>query len=308
MYLKLAHKGHTQWWRYLLVFILTLIAKTISEYPILLLAKMKAAENNDAGNVGYYLSASGLEVSDNLYFALMFGPMVFVFCFLVISIHLVHGIPLKQIFTAYHKFRWKNFFTAGAIWFLLLALVELVSYIFNSEHYSFSFKGSEFFLLILFSFIFVPFQASAEELYFRGNILQGIGVLSGSRIISVLFSGILFGLMHIRNPEVAKFGLAPAMVQYIGFGVLLGIMVAMDGGLEMAFGMHTMNNIYLISFVSYSGSVLKTPSLFHTNNMDMILMTSGFILVSVVYLIILKKLFRWKPFNWLFERIDISEG
>lgn len=304
MFLKQSYQGKNDWWRYLITFGIVLIAKSISEIPISVLAVKKATENNDLLNIRNYINADALDISNNHYFLLMFAPMVFVFGVLVLSMSLIHGYSFTQVFTAYKKFRWKNFFIAALLWMVLLAAVEFIHYFSNPEGYSINFKGTEFFVLVLISLVFVPFQACSEELYFRGNLLQGFGMLFKSRFAAIILTGALFGFMHFGNPEVAKFGVVPSMIQYVGFGILLGIVVVMDGGMEMAFGMHTINNIYLVSLVSYSGSVIKTSSLILTSDINVIIMTVGFLCAAVIYLFALSKIFKWKPFSWMFSPLE----
>lgn len=300
MYIQQAYKGKTDWWRFVITFIIVVVAKLISEVPISVLAAKAALRNNDVGNiVNYTTNHELIGISSNLYVLTLFGPMVVVFGTIVICMHLIHGLSFRQVFTSYKKFRWKNFFIAAFIWLLFLSLVEFIQYQTNPDVYVFRFKGQEFFYLLLISLVFVPFQASAEELYFRGNLLQGFGMLFKSRIGALLITSILFGLMHFPNPEVKEFGIGPAMIQYIGFGLLLGIIVVMDGGMEMAFGIHSINNIYLMTMVSYSGTVVKTSSLFYTNKINVTVTTIGFVICAIAILFILKALFKWKSFKWL---------
>lgn len=303
MFIKQANRGNKEWWRYLVVFLVVLIFKFISEIPLSVLATKSAQAHGDMGNLRNYLNADALGMTDNQYFLLLFAPMLLVFAALVLAIYLIYGYSFTHIFTAYKKFRWRNFFGAAIIWLALITIVELVTYIFHPENYVITFQVKQFFPLLLSALIFVPFQACGEELYFRGNLLQGLGLLSKSRIFAVIATGTIFGLMHLGNPEVAVYGKLNAMIQYIGFGVLLGIIVVMDGGLEMVFGMHTINNIYLVSVVSYSGAVVKTPAIVHTKTMDPNFLTIGFIGAAILYVLILKKVFKWKSLRWLFEPV-----
>lgn len=304
MYIQQAYNGKTEWWRFVITFIIVFVAKLISEIPIGVLALKAAQKNNDLDNIVNYLSNSDmLGISTTQHLLSLFAPWIVVFGTIVICMHLIHGLSLKQVFTAYSKFRWKNFFGAALIWMVFLLLVDFIQYKINPALFTYRFNSSEFLNLVIIAFVFVPFQASAEELYLRGNLLQGTGMLFKSRIGAVLVTSLVFGLMHITNPEVSKFGMLPAMVQYIGFGLLLGVIVVMDGGMEMAFGVHTINNIYLLTLVSYSGSVIETPALFHIGEINVTVTTIGFIICAVVFLMILKVLFKWKSFSWLLEPV-----
>jgi len=304
MYLKLANQGKNEAWRYFIILLLVFGLNIIASLPLLIVSTIKAL--NSGANLSEFKNTFDPEVlglSQNMGLFIIMAPLSLVFFGLALSIKSVHGYSWKQVFTSFSKFRWKNFLFSAILWFLLLAVAEVIMYRYNPEVYSVSFNAAKFLPLLLISLIFVPFQASWEELYFRGNLMQGLGIFSGYRWITLLITSVIFGLVHIMNPEVKEFGTGIAMAQYIGFGILLGITVIMDGGLEMAFGLHTMNNIYSICFVSYKGSVLKTPSVLHTSDVNKSLMTISFFIAAIIFLVILKKIFKWKSFSWIFTSL-----
>jgi len=134
--------------------------------------------------------------------------------------------------------------------------------------------------------------------------MQGLAIVTQTRFFPLFITSIIFGLVHLRNPEVKEFGLPNAMIQYIGFGLLLGIVVIMDGGLEMAFGIHAINNIYASVFVSYSGSVLQTPSLISSTQIDSTYMSIAFIAAALIFLYVSKIIFKWQPFGWIFKPLS----
>ncbi len=305
MYLKQAFSRYTDLWRYIVVFLLVIGFNLIASLPAIIVIAVKLmsqGETFDPTITGVDLTHYGL--SQNAGLIVILAPLVIVFFGLALGIKSLHGFTWTQVFTSYTRFRWKNFFIAGFLWFILLVLVEIISYSFNPDNYSFHFYGKEFFILIIISLAFFPFQASWEELYFRGNFMQGMAVATRTRYLPLIFSAILFGLAHIFNPEVKEFGMLNASAQYMGFGLMLGILVIMDGGLEMAFGVHTMNNIFAASIVSYEGSVIKAPSLFSSHEINPTFTTITFFISATIFLILVKYLFKWKSFQWIFESIQ----
>lgn len=303
MYIKQAQQGKTDWWRYIATFFIVLFAKFVAELPLSMIVSGKARENGDVENIKNYMNADALDMSENAFSFTLFAPSIFFFAVIVLCMYFIHGLSFRQIFTAYKKFRWKSFFVSALIWVGLLVVAELAHYLIYPDNYAVRFAGKEFYVLLLICILFVPFQASAEELYLRGNLLQGASLLSNSRLVGIIGTALFFGLLHLGNPEVSRYGLLAAMTQYVGFGVLLGIIVAMDGGMEIAFGMHSINNIYLLSIVSYSGSVVKTPALMHSNDLNVTISTIGFVISAVLYILILKRLYKWKSFKWLISPV-----
>jgi len=107
----------------------------------------------------------------------------------------------------------------------------------------------------------IPLQTSMEEYYMRGYMMQGLGILTKNRWFPLLFTSLLFGLLHIFNPEVEKLGYG-IMVFYIGTGLFLGIITLMDEGLELAIGFHAANNLTAALLVTADWTAFSTDSLY----------------------------------------------
>jgi hypothetical protein len=86
------------------------------------------------------------------------------------------------------------------------------------------FKASSFIPLFFISLVLIPFQTSFEEITFRGYLMQGIATNTHSRIWALVITSLIFGLLHSFNPEVKEYGFLATMPQYIGFGVIFGLM------------------------------------------------------------------------------------
>lgn len=301
MYLKEAYRGKTDFWRYLILFMLVLVLNLIAGLPYMLTVMFKGMANGQAlSELAGVTDPKIVGLSENLGLFLLIAPLILVFAGLVMGIRYMHETSWTSVFTSAPRFRWKHFLFAALFWLILLIGAEYINYVMHPESYIFQFRGRDFFVLLLISLLFFPFQTAWEELYFRGNLMQAFGVLSRTRYVPLIITSALFGLVHIFNPEVKEFGTGIALTQYMGFGLLLGITVIMDGGLEMAFGMHAINNIYAASLVSYKGSVLHTPALINSIDLNLTFMTMAFFVAAIVFLVAAKYLFKWKSFLWIF--------
>jgi hypothetical protein len=132
---------------------------------------------------------------------------------------------------------------------------------------------------------------------FRGHMMQGIGLLFKNRWVPLLVTSVLFGLMHLGNPEVGTLGYG-IMVFYIGTGFFLGILTLMDEGLELALGFHAANNLFGALLVTADWTAFQTHSLYR----DISSPTLGweiFVPVFIIYpllLLLFAKKYGWK--NW----------
>ena len=127
--------------------------------------------------------------------------------------------------------------------------------------------------------------------------MQGIGVATKSRLIPLVVTSVLFGLMHIANPEVGKLG-PIIMVYYIGTGFFLGIITLMDEGLELALGFHAANNIIGALLVTADWTALQTHSIFKdisepSAGVDVLLPV---VVIFPILLVIFGKKYGWT--NW----------
>jgi membrane protease YdiL (CAAX protease family) len=124
--------------------------------------------------------------------------------------------------------------------------------------------------------------------------MQGLGLLAKNRWFPLVFTSVMFGLMHIMNPEVEKMGYI-IMIYYIGTGFFLGIITLMDEGMELALGFHAANNIVTALLVTSEWSALKTESVFK----DISTPSVGFeVLVPILIIFPLVLFVFSKKYNW----------
>lgn len=80
------------------------------------------------------------------------------------------------------------------------------------------------------------------------------------KFIPLIFTSVLFGLLHGSNPEVEKLGNI-SLVYYVGTGLMLGIITLMDDGMELALGFHVSNNLLTSLLVTADWTALQTHSI-----------------------------------------------
>ncbi|MBA4322992.1 MAG: CPBP family intramembrane metalloprotease domain-containing protein, partial [Odoribacter sp.] len=120
-------------------------------------------------------------------------------------------------------------------------------------------------------------------------------------------TSILFSLMHAINPEVKDFGFFTMMPQYLLFGLVFGIVSIMDDGIEVAMGAHAANNIFLCIFLTNSSSALQTSALYEQKNVYPWAEFPGLLIASVIFVFVLKMIFRWEDFSRLWGKVYKKE-
>jgi hypothetical protein len=199
--------------------------------------------------------------------------------------------------------RWNRFFISAAVWTILSTLYFFVYLKLDPANFALNNKTGSLILLSLISILLIPFQAAFEEVLFRGYLMQGFAALVKNRWFPLIMTSLLFGLMHAFNPEVKEFGFFTMIPQYVAFGLIFGIITILDDGIEAAMGAHAANNIFLCIMVTSESSALQTPALYQQYNIHPWMEFSALCITGILFISILKVIFRWDNFSLLFRKI-----
>ena len=233
----------------------------------------------------------------NLTFIFLITPLAFGLLLLLFWVKFIQNQSLIRLTTSRNKIDWKRVFFSFFLWGAITTLMVLGMYFFNSESLVWNFKPDKFFVFLIIALVLIPMQTSFEEYLFRGHMLQGIGLATNSRLIPLIITSVLFGIMHIANPEVDKIGYL-IMVYYIATGLFLGIITLMDEGLELALGFHAANNLVGALLVTADWTAFQTHSIFK----DISEPSAGFDILTPVFiifpllLVVFSKVYGWN--NW----------
>lgn len=98
-----------------------------------------------------------------------------------------------------------------------------------------------------------PLQAAAEEVFFRGYLLQALGSLFARPWFGIVGSSVVFALLHGTQN-------LPLFVDRLAFGLLAALLVWRTGGLEAGIAAHVVNNIFAFVIAGLTSSIatLKT--------------------------------------------------
>ncbi len=232
-------------------------------------------------------------VDKNLLLLMMVVPFMAALWIFVKLIKPLHGLTFTEVINGTDRIRWKKFFYAFGIWFVIMALYLIVDISLNGDNFIFNFSFAKFAILVVLSVLFIPFQTTFEEVMFRGYLAQGVGAWTRIRIWVVLVPAFLFGMMHIMNPEIKEYGFWLTMPQYILMGLAFGLVTVLDDGIEVSMGAHAANNIFLSVFVTFKGSVLDTPALFIQKEINPLKDLITLVIFLTIFVIILSVKYKW---------------
>ncbi|ARV06319.1 abortive phage infection protein [Polaribacter sp. SA4-10] len=296
-FIQQAFKGKNEWYHWVITLLLIFFGwQVLGVLPLMTVAFMHSVD------MGEFTKASAdsfmtLGINSNLFLFLMVLMFFLGLIFLFIGVKYVHKRAITSLVTSRKTIDWKRFWFGFITWGVLAFVMIVLGILLSPEDFIWNFKPVPFFTLVAISLLFLPFQTSFEELLFRGYFMQGLGTLAKNRWFPLIFTSVVFGLLHGANPEVEKLGYI-SMVFYIGTGLFYGITTLMDEGTELALGLHAINNIVAAFFVTTNWTVFQTDALF-IDTSEPSVGWEMFFPVLVLYplmLLFFSKKYGWK--NW----------
>ncbi len=284
-YLEAGRRGRDTWWRYLLgvVFILFMwfvvggraslaLGNVLGISP-----EQIAADPSATGPIAGYLVISAS------FPVFLLGS--------VLAVTFLHRRAPLTLVTGRRFIDWRRVGTGLGVWFVLAVLGGIVGFLLDPSAFALGPNLVAFVPFALLALVLTPIQATAEEVFFRGYLVQGVSLLSSNFLFLAGISGALFMLPHLANPGLDKSFLLVALYHF-GFGAFLAWVSLRDGTIELAIGAHAANNLFGAIVLTYEGSALNTPSLFLTDRFVPVYSLIQFLATAALFYVVVFVLFR----------------
>ncbi|SDB40893.1 hypothetical protein SAMN03097699_1167 [Flavobacteriaceae bacterium MAR_2010_188] len=299
MFIKQAFNYKHEFWRYLVGSLIIFIAAIIGQLPLTAVIFIKAIKDGGSlTSIDEEAIYSMLE--PNLFLFLMLLSFVLALAALLLVVKYLHKQPIVKVSTVRKKLDWKRIMFAFFFWGIISSgMVLLDAFYISPENYEFNLEWPRFAILLLIAVALIPLQTSLEEYLFRGYLMQGFGTLAKNKWFPLVLTSLIFGLLHLANPEIGKLGYS-LLIYYIGTGVFLGVLTLMDEGLELALGFHAANNLFTALLVTSDWTAFQTHSIFKDISepelafMDMILPV---FIIFPFLLFIFSKVYKWNDWK-----------
>ncbi len=143
--------------------------------------------------------------------------------------------------------------------------------------------NEHFWLFLIVIILTTPLQAAAEEVFFRGYLLQALGSVMATPWFGIVVSSVIFALLHGSQ--------SPALfVDRLAFGLLAAFLVWRTGGLEASIGIHVANNVLAYLLAGLTGAIQETRAIQELSWINAAFDVAGFALVTVLALLIANRL------------------
>ncbi len=206
-------------------------------------------------------SGNGINYADSPYsyplFTLIELGISYAISFLLfyICMHFIHHKKVTSLINTSSKVNWMKIVKGAALWLILSGFILLIDFIIDPTSFKLSFSPNTFFILLILCLIIFPIQASLEEIFFRGYLMQGIGSLTKMPLVPLITTSIIFALLHFFNGTDLTTGIVIVIQMFI-FGITLGIITLGENRLETAMGVHIAQNIFVTAIIGDSESVI----------------------------------------------------
>ncbi len=296
MFIEQGISSENRFWKYIVGSIIIVVASTIGQIPLLLavIAKSFAEGKGIPENQDDIMKVFD---SNSTLFLILIS-----FVFAIIGVFAVnkylHQQSLLTIISSRKKVDWNRIWVSFLLWTAITIISTLALYYSSPQDFVVQFQPIPFLILAVIAVLMIPIQTTCEELVFRGYLMQGFANLSMNKWFPLLMTSLIFGTMHIFNPEVSKIGYI-ILVYYIGTGLFLGMITLMDEGNELAIGFHAANNLIGALLVTTDWTVFQTNSILK----DLSEPSAGFdiilpvVIIYPVLLIIFSKKYHWQDWK-----------
>ena len=295
MFIEQGIKPENKFWKYLLGSLLIFIASQIGSLPLVIAVGIKSFKNGEMPtNTDDIIKM----LDPNLSLFLMLLMFVFGLIALYFVVKKLHNQTILSVTTSRKKVDWSRIFFSFSLWAIITIVSTLIAFYYGDGKLILDFNPEKFAVLAVIAIVLLPIQTTTEEYIFRGYLMQGFANLERNRWFPLLMTSVIFGTMHILNPEVSELGNI-VLVYYIGTGLFLGIMTLMDEGMELALGFHAANNLIGALLVSTDWTVLKTYAIFKDTAEPSAGFETIFLPIFIMFPIILfifSKKYKWN--NW----------
>jgi membrane protease YdiL (CAAX protease family) len=185
---------------------------------------------------------------------------------LVIAVRYVHRRPIRSLITPRQRIDGRRIAWSFGLFFLLAGAATFVEAMLDPGRFHLTLSPA--WLLTLPVIVAITcLQTSTEELFFRGYLLQAMGLLTRRGWLLVTLSTVVFAVPHLMNPEMSTGSPLLAAV-YFCLGAFFTVITLRDNRLELALGAHAANNLLAALVVNHVNSSLPTQAIWQASELN----------------------------------------
>ena len=295
-FLNNVKEGENNWWRYLLTIFSSWIVSNIIAVTFFMFIVVFYFVFSGNLNLNAVLNTiTNYESNPTLFFLLIFLSFAISTIILLIFVKFIHKRNLMSLVNTskgkeisgktiswFKRIRWNRIVKGGLLWLIFLSISQIIIYFYSPNSFIINFNIEAVSMMILLCILAIPIQITFEELFFRGYLNQGISSKIKNPIIVILIGSLIFSLGHIFNGgDNIIFMIQNVSITFM-IGIILSVFTLVDNGIELAIGIHLVNNLFAFIVSSSEGSIGNINPIIQTIGLDPVID----LLFSAVFLII----------------------
>lgn len=175
-----------------------------------------------------------------------------------LALAVVHRRPLRTALTGAPRFRWTHLLASFAVLLALQMTALAAQALIWPDELEYRLNPDRFLRMLPWVAAMLVLQVTAEELVFRGYLLQGLRLLLPAWTTGLVVAA-LFALAHGLNPEAESDYMF--LVIYFMISGYLTFLAFYANGLEVALGVHLANNTMALLVVGNELSNFPTTTI-----------------------------------------------
>ena len=295
MFLEQGIKPENKFWKYIIGFLFVAASVILGRMLIMLvifinshLSANQLPENTNE-SLGY--------LSPNIVLLLMaFGYIITNFILFLIVKYL-HRQTWQSVISARPRIDWKRIlFAFGISAFLWISIHALGIYL-MPEDQTLNFRLIPFLNYLVVAIVMAFISCFAEQLFFRGYLMQGVANLVGNRWSLLLIISVINALLYLFHPEVRFLGFLEMFLTLLPYSLFLGVLTLMDEGIEICYGFHTASLLVQQLIFTSDNTSLKTDALYVSfeSDTDTVnwLVFVPYLIIFPLFLYVCSKKYKW---------------
>ena len=194
---------------------------------------------------------------------------------------LLHRMQPRWLLSVQARVRWSYFLGCLGVAVVALNGVLLLSTLVRRPGSFGPQAGFWGFLVVI--LLTAPIQAAAEEVFFRGYLMQALGSLFSRAWIGVVASALVFAFFHGTQN-------LPLFLDRFAFGLLAAVLVWRTGGIEASVAAHVVNNIFAYVIAGLTTSIAALKAVREIGWLDAVFDVGGFAVFGALALLVAVKL------------------
>ncbi|MDO5719963.1 MAG: CPBP family intramembrane metalloprotease [Actinomycetaceae bacterium] len=232
-----------RWWRVLIGVVVGVVAAV----PLSLIIFIPFVAMDPTGNTLGTLDSTNIDMTDPVVFSVMMLSLIVLIPAAMLAAIIAFRYRPGYLFSVAGGIRWKWQIKAVVIAIAYFAVIyTALTFLEGTDFHPPAHLG----FLILLIVVLTPLQSAAEEIVFRGLVMQVIGALIPHRLIALPLAAVV----SAASFALAHGSLDAGILTELGFFALICVFLTWyTGGLEAAIALHAANNVTIFIIEAFEG-------------------------------------------------------